>query len=141
MSEFYIKQVTWASNEPELRQVREQVFIVEQHVPAWVEWDEHDQSATHLLAYDATHQVIGCARLLGTGRIGRMGVFKAWRGKGVGQALLEKAITIFKEKGFTEINLSSQTHAVSFYDQAGFKVISEAYIDANIWHVDMQLLL
>jgi predicted GNAT family N-acyltransferase len=141
MSEFYIKQVTWASNEPELRQVREQVFIVEQRVPAWEEWDEHDQSATHLLAYDATHQAIGCARLLDTGRIGRMGVLKAWRGKGVGQALLEKAITIFKEKGFTEITLSSQTHAVGFYEQAGFKVISEAYIDANIWHVDMQLLL
>ncbi len=141
MSKFYIKQVTWASYEPELRQVREQVFIVEQQVPTWMEWDEHDQSATHLLAYDATHQAIACARLLDTGRIGRMGVFKAWRRKGVGQALLDKAITIFEEKGFKQISLSSQTHAISFYEKSGFKVTSEAYIDANIWHVDMQLLL
>ena len=36
------------------------------------------------------------------------------------------------------IAISSQTHAIKFYQKAGFSVTSEAYIDANIWHVDMQ---
>jgi predicted GNAT family N-acyltransferase len=138
---FNIEIVTWASHERHLRLVREQVFIVEQNVPTWVEWDEHDKTATHLLAYDAERRPIGCARLLETGRVGRMGVFKAWRGCGVGRALLDKAITIFKEKGFSKVTLSSQTHAIQFYEKAGFCVISEAYIDVNIWHVDMQLIL
>ena len=141
MSEFYIKQVTWASHEAELRLVREQVFIVEQNVPIWVEWDAHDASAIHLLAYDKNQQPIGCARILDIGRIGRMGVFKAWRGHGVGQALLDKAIAICKQKAFKQISLSSQTHAIKFYEKAGFTIASEAYIDVNIWHVDMQLLL
>ena len=141
MNIFYIAQVTWASHEAELRLVREQVFITEQSVPTWVEWDAHDASAIHLLAYDEKQQPIGCARILDIGRIGRMGVFKAWRGHGVGQALLDKAIEICQQQGFKQISLSSQTHAIQFYEKAGFKITSEAYIDVNIWHVDMQLLL
>ncbi len=139
--EFNIEIVTWASHEAELRLVREQVFIVEQHVPTWVEWDAHDATAIHLLAFDETHRPIACTRILQTGRVGRMGAFKAWRGFGVGQALLLRAIEICKEKNFKQVMLSSQTHAIGFYEQAGFKVISEAYIDVNIWHVDMQLIL
>lgn len=136
-----IQVVTWADAEPLLRAVREQVFIVEQHVPTWVEWDTHDATAVHLLAFDDKQQPIACARVLESGRIGRMGVFKDWRGFGLGQALLAKAIEICKQKNFKQATLSSQTHAVGFYEKAGFKVISEAYIDVNIWHVDMQLLL
>jgi predicted GNAT family N-acyltransferase len=136
---FYIKEVTWASHEAELRMIREQVFIIEQNVPAYVEWDTQDAIAIHLLAFGDNHQAIACARILNTGRVGRMGVFKAWRGHGVGQALLQKAIEILKEKNFKQVTLSAQTHAIGFYQKAGFSIISEAYIDVNIWHVDMQL--
>jgi len=141
MANFYIKQVTWASHEAELRLIREQVFIVEQHVPVWVEWDSYDATAIHLLAFDEKHQPIACTRILQTGRVGRMAVFKAWRGVGVGKALLLKAVEICKKSNFKQVILSSQTHAVAFYEKAGFEVISEAYIDVNIWHVDMQLVL
>ena len=52
MQEFYIKQVTWATNEAQLRLIREQVFILEQQVPVALEWDAHDKDAsvsyTHL---------------------------------------------------------------------------------------------
>ena len=136
---FQIKEITWASHEAELRLIREQVFIVEQHVPAWVEWDEHDATAIHLLAFDENQQPIACARILDIGRVGRMGVLRPWRGLGVGRALLEKAISILKAKGFKHVRLSAQTHALQFYQRAGFKAVSEAYIDVNIWHVDMQL--
>jgi predicted GNAT family N-acyltransferase len=138
-NEFYLKAVTWASHEAELRMIREQVFIIEQNVPAYVEWDTQDATAIHLLAFDEHHQPIACARILDSGRVGRMGVFKAWRGHGVGQALLEKAIELLKEKNFKQVTLSAQTHAIGFYQKVGFSITSEAYIDVNIWHVDMQL--
>lgn len=136
---FYIKEVSWASHESALREIREQVFIVEQAVPLAVEWDAEDSQALHLLAFDKDDRAIACTRILHTGRIGRMGVLKAWRGEGVGLALLNHAILVLKKAHHRQINLSAQTHAIAFYEKAGFKVVSDAYIDVNIWHVDMQL--
>jgi len=139
MSEFYIKEVAWSTHEAALRLVREQVFIVEQQVPEALEWDEHDAAAAHWLALDKHQAPIGCARLLAHGSIGRMAVVSSWRRHGVGQSLLGKAIALCRQRDCQTITLSAQTHAISFYEQAGFITCSEAYLDANILHVDMQL--
>lgn len=138
---FSIEQLSWQNpKQAMLKALREQVFIIEQSVPEYIEWDEYDETAIHLLALDATGTAIGCARILLTrGRVGRMGVLKEWRGKGVGYALLMEAITICKAHGLQQLQLSSQTHAIPFYEKAGFVVTSDAYIDANIWHKDMVL--
>lgn len=137
--EFTIEQITWHSPKlAMLKAVREAVFIQEQHVPFCIEWDEHDKDAIHLLAINFSDEAIGCARILKKGRIGRMAVMPDWRGKGLGTALLDEAIKICKSLGIQTVAISSQTHAIKFYEKAGFSVTSEAYIDANIWHVDMQ---
>lgn len=138
---FTIQQATWQSpQQPLLKALREQIFIIEQSVPEYIEWDEYDETAIHLLALDVAGTAIGCARiLLARGRVGRMGVLSTWRGQGVGNALLMEAIAICKAQGLKQLQLSSQTHAIKFYEKAGFVVTSDAYIDANIWHVDMVL--
>lgn len=136
---FTIEQVSWDSPmQALLKAVREVVFIEEQKVPFYIEWDEHDQDAIHLLVLDYAGQAIGCARILKKGRVGRMAVIREWRGHGLGLALLDEAIKICKSLGMQTVAISSQTHAIKFYEKAGFTVTSEAYIDANIWHVDMQ---
>jgi predicted GNAT family N-acyltransferase len=136
---FTIEQVSWDSpKQALLKAVREVVFIEEQRVPLYIEWDEFDQDAIHLLAIDAYDKAIGCARILKKGRVGRMAVMPDWRGKGLGLALLDEAMKICKSLGMQSVAISSQTHAIKFYEKAGFTVTSEAYIDANIWHVDMQ---
>jgi predicted GNAT family N-acyltransferase len=119
--------------------VREQVFIHEQHVPLELEWDGLDEAAQHLLALNSAGEAIGCARLPGDGSIGRMAVLKPWRGKGVGSALLAKAVALYRQQGIKNIRLSAQVHAISFYERAGFTICSEPYWDANILHVDMCL--
>ncbi len=139
-SEYNIEQVTWASHQPQLRCVREQVFIREQNVPVDLEWDSLDEGACHLLAMFENHP-IACARIVGYKTIGRMAVLKQWRGMGLGTALLLEAIKICKSQGSKTILLSAQTHAIGFYRQAGFKVVSDEYLDANIPHVDMLLAL
>ena len=48
MQEFYIKQVTWATHETQLRLILEQVFILEQHVPIVLEWDDLDANILHV---------------------------------------------------------------------------------------------
>ncbi len=136
-----ITQVTWSQAQNDLRGIRTEVFIDEQYVPIDLEWDGLDQTAQHLLAMDYANTPIACARLLGDGSIGRMAVLKTWRGRGVGSALLSRAIDIHQQQGVQIIKLSAQMHAITFYEYAGFVVCSQPYLDANILHVDMQLLV
>lgn len=138
---FYIKQVTWSTHETQLRQIRETVFVKEQFVPASLEWDGQDDIATHLIAFDNTHNALGCARIINQKSIGRMAVLKEKRGIGIGASLLKEAIELCRVQGQTIATLSAQMHAVPFYEKAGFVVCSKPYLDANIQHVDMQLYI
>jgi predicted GNAT family N-acyltransferase len=133
-----IQQVTWQEAENELRAVRTPVFIEEQFVTPEFEWDEIDASAVHLLAR-FQNQAIACLRIINYQKIGRMAVLKHWRGMGLGATLLLEAISICKEHGSKGVYLSAQTHAIDFYQKAGFKKISDEYCDVDIPHVDMQL--
>lgn len=136
---YWIMPCRWLTHGAALKLIREQVFILEQQVPAALEWDELDAAALHLLAIDAQANVIGCARLLDNGSIGRMAVTKSWRGVGVGSALLNMAVSLHQQQGVVSITLSAQVHAVAFYAKAGFVISSPPYLDANIMHVAMQL--
>ncbi len=133
-----IEKVSWQTHAQPLMAVREAVFIVEQQVPVALEWDGADETAQHLLAVSATGEAVGCARLLGDGSVGRMAVIKAWRGFGVGAALLNAAIAHYQQQGMRIVKLSAQVHAIGFYEKFGFKVCSDPYLDAGILHRDMQ---
>ena len=135
-----IQKVSWQQAEAHLRQVRTIVFIEEQLVTPEFEWDEIDSTAVHLLAM-YKDQAIGCLRIIHYAKIGRMAVLKPWRGLGVGKMLLNEAIDICRQHGSKQIMLSAQTHAIYFYQQAGFEITSGEYTDVHIPHVDMQLVL
>lgn len=135
-----IQKVTWQQAEAHLRQVRTVVFIEEQSVTPEFEWDDIDSTAVHLLAM-YNNQAIGCLRIIHYAKIGRMAVLKPWRGMGVGKMLLNEAIEICRQYGSKQIVLSAQTHAIHFYQQAGFQMTSGEYTDVHIPHVDMCLKL
>jgi len=135
-----IKHVTWQQAESDLRKVRTVVFIEEQSVTPEFEWDDIDSGAVHLLAV-LENEPIGCLRIIHHAKIGRMAVLSQWRGLGVGKMLLNEAINICRTYGSKQIDLSAQTHAIHFYQQAGFQITSEEYTDVHIPHVDMRLML
>ena len=141
MTGFTVREVAWADAEASLAAIRCQVFVVEQHVPEALEWDGLDDDAIHLLATVADGAAIGCARILAQGRIGRMAVLETWRGRGAGRLLLQTAIASCHMRGWRDITLSAQTHALDFYAHAGFVVCSDEYIDAGIPHRDMKINL
>ena len=141
MATFHIEHLSWQNGQRDLSSIRQTVFIEEQRVPVALEWDEHDADALHLLARDGHGQPIGCARILADGSIGRMAVLPAWRRHGVGRALLATAIDYGRERGWPEVRLSAQTHAIGLYQHAGFTVCSDTYLDAGIPHRDMTLRL
>ncbi len=152
-SNFFIRKANWSGQDQiALKDIRTQVFIHEQQVPPSLEWDTDDQHALHLLAISQpSNKAIGCARILISSdlnsnqiqqlKLGRMAVLPRFRCQGIGSALLSKAIEYAKNKQCKLISLSAQTHAIDFYKKAGFSITSEPYLDADILHVDMQLMI
>lgn len=131
---FTVLEVDWNQYKDELRKIRDEVFIKEQHVPKEIEWDGLDESAIHVIAQTDGKEFIGTARLIRTGQIGRMAVISKYRGQGVGSLMLKRLIAIAKDKGLNSIFLHAQTHAIEFYLSQGFKEDGEIFMDADIPH-------
>jgi predicted GNAT family N-acyltransferase len=132
-----LRRAHWPADEPAIRAVRDTVFVREQGVAAALEWDGQDATAYHVLAVDARGRAIGTGRLLASGRLGRMAVLAAWRGRGVGRALLVALIDVAHGAGRAHIHLSAQTRAVGFYARHGFAPVGGIYLDAGIPHQRM----
>ncbi len=141
MAAFTISETNWAHDAARLVVVRRAVFIDEQAVPEVLEWDEYDAVSTHWLALAGDGSPIGCARLLPDGHLGRMAVLPAWRGRGIGRALLDAVLHAARMRGERLIRLSAQTHAAGFYADAGFVADGSVYEEAGIPHVAMQKTL
>ncbi len=125
----------------QLAAIRRAVFIVEQGVPEALEWDEFDAVSIHWLAILADGTPVGCARLLPDGHIGRMAVLPAWRGQGVGRALLDAAQAAARRRSLRVVRLSAQTQAAAFYRRAGFVGEGEIYLEAGIAHIALHKTL
>lgn len=138
---YTIREATWSADRDALQAIRTRVFVEEQAVPVELEWDEHDDFASHWLALDQQGQPIGTTRMLRDGHIGRMAVLADWRQQGVGSGLLQAALQRARELNLFEAYLYAQVHAVPFYEKAGFTVHGEEFMDANIPHLTMRLQL
>ena len=141
MSEVSKTQVqvgTWAQFKELASPIRQEVFVLEQNVPLEEELDVRDADCVHAVAFSSNGQPIGTGRLLPDGHIGRMSVLRSHRGLGVGGQILKALMEQARMKGFEEVVLSAQTHALGFYQQFGFVAEGEEYLDANIPHLTMR---
>ena len=138
---FQILPASWAEHKKDLIRIRTEVFINEQLVPPDLEWDGYDQSCWHMLARTAAGEIVGTARMLYDGHIGRMAVLPAFRNQGIGSALLEALLKVAKHEGISEVFLHAQTRAVPFYQKHGFTITSDEFMDAGIPHVTMRLTI
>lgn len=141
MMPFTLIQTDMAHHGAALSAVRRAVFIEEQGVPEEMEWDEHDAGSIHWLAVLADGLPVGCARLRPDGHIGRMAVLPAWRGQGIGRALLDAALACAQARGDHRVRLSAQIQAAAFYRHAGFVSTGAPYEEAGIPHIAMQKTL
>lgn len=139
--DFHVTLANWAADQATLRAVRTTVFLVEQGIPAEDEWDDLDAPSLHALARDHAGNPIGCARLTPRHKIGRLAVLKAWRGKGVGEALLRTMIEQARARHWLDVSLDAQTYAIAFYEKAGFVAEGPEFMDAGIPHRLMRLTL
>jgi predicted GNAT family N-acyltransferase len=135
---FAVRVVSWDTERERLREVRHEVFIVEQSVPPELEWDAADVASRHALALDAHGAAIGCARLLPDGSIGRVAVHRSWRGRGVGSAMLLRLMDVARYAGFGRVVLNARSDTCDFYARHGFVAHGEEFMEAGIRHRRME---
>lgn len=139
-TDFTVAPVDWnnESERDDCRAVREQVFIVEQAVPREDEWDSLDATSRHVLARDLAGNPIGTGRLTPERKIGRMAVLSDWRGKHVGEAIMNLLIEQARALGYRELQMHAQTHAVAFYEKFGFVKYGDEFVECDIKHFHMR---
>ncbi len=124
--------------------LRHAVFVVEQHVPASLERDEHDAGAYVAVALDHD-RCIATGRLVrqpgGVGRVGRMAVDARWRRRGLGGLVLEALEARARAEGLREIELPAQCYVEAFYRNRGYVRTGEPFEEAGIDHVGMRKTL
>ena len=128
-----VRRADWSVDREILKALREKVFILEQFVPADMEWDEFDSQSRHVVA-SADDIPIGTGRLLPDGHIGRMAVLREWRGRGAGSALITNLMDIARTLGMQRVRLNAQVQALPFYLHHGFQAEGEEFLDAGIPH-------
>jgi len=116
--------------------LRQDAFIIEQFCP-YDDIDNKDKSALHLVGMYKGKVAAYCRIFTldvyykGYASIGRIAVSNEFRGKKIGNLLMEKAIENLKNH---PIKIESQCYLEGFYKRFGFKNIGKMYSLDGILH-------
>ncbi len=117
--------------------LRKEVFVEEQNVPAEEEIDQYENACFHVTMYDGD-QPVATGRILPKNAVqvkfGRVAVQKEVRGTGLGRVLMEEMEKKTRELGYKEIVLGGQVSAVPFYEKLGYTAFGEMFLDGGIDH-------
>ena len=126
--------------------LRNEIFIVEQDCP-YLDIDGKDKhpETRHLLCLDAQDNLLAYTRLLAPSvsfdeaSIGRVLVKESARGSGLAHQLMQRSINevqiLWPD---SNIKIGAQCYLIKFYQQHGFKTVSEMYLEDGLEHVDMR---
>ncbi|MGX2944743.1 GNAT family N-acetyltransferase [Enterococcus alishanensis] len=122
--------------------LRYQVFVLEQKIPAALEFDGLDTSDRKYLVFFDHELPVATARFqTKTSKIlqpDRLCVAKKYRLRGLGQQLLTCLETEGKKNNLISSELSAEMTAIDFYQKQGYQVISEPYKEDGILCVTMK---
>ena len=121
--------------------IRTAVFVQEQGFKN--EFDEIDKTCTHIVLYDQQNP-IGTCRYFREGpnyHIGRVAVSKEYRGKHLGEHLMQIAENEIKKEGGKQIEVSAQVRVKDFYRKLGYRATGPVYYDEYCAHIRMVKLL
>jgi len=130
----------------DILRLRSEIFVVEQNC-VYNDLDGFDKEAVHLF-HKKEAKIVAYARILKPGTrfadfsIGRVVVKESERGTGLGIELMEAAKNyIINELEATKIKISAQSYLQRFYENLGFEVITEMYLEDGIPHFGMLYLV
>lgn len=128
----------------DILRLRAEIFVVEQDC-VYNDIDGHDKEAVHqfLIKDD---EIVAYTRLLKPGNrfnnysIGRVVVKESERGTGLGIQMMQEAKTYIRENWKADkIKISAQKYLRKFYEDLGFVIVTEEYLEDGIPHFGMLL--
>ena len=126
----------------DILQLRSEIFVVEQNC-IYNDLDGLDKVAVHQFLRKEG-EIIAYSRLLKPGTrfseysIGRVVVKQSERGTGLGIEMMEAAKRyILTEWEATKIKVSAQSYLKRFYENLGFEIVTEMYLEDGIPHYGM----
>lgn len=127
----------------DILKLRAEIFVVEQNC-VYNDLDDLDKEAVHMF-YKKGNEIIAYSRLLKPGTrfseysIGRVVVKQEERGKELGIKMMEEAKQfIFNEWNAQKIKVSAQKYLQKFYENLGFKIVTNEYMEDGIPHIGME---
>ena len=127
-------------------QLRNEVFVVEQNC-IFQDADDKDQLSFHLMGW-LDDRLAAYARLVPAGvaymeaSIGRVVTFPKMRKSGIGRDLMQQSIEQIQSRwGKQPIRIGAQFYLKRFYESFGFQQCSDIYLEDNIEHIQMILLI
>lgn len=126
----------------EILRVRTAIFVVEQEC-AYQEVDNHDQKALHVMGMEQG-ELIAYSRVFRAGdytdeaSIGRVLVIHPHRNKGLARAIMKASLEAVKTQFNTNtVTVSAQRYLEGFYEDLGFRIFGEPYLEDGIPHIKM----
>lgn len=128
----------------ELLKARAEIFVVEQTC-VYQDLDDLDYNGLHVF-YEENGKVLAYLRAFpkaGEDRVVQMGRFLTVNhGLGLGGKLLKEGLQQIIDKMHpSQIFIHAQCYAAGFYERAGFQICSGEFLEDDIPHVEMRLLL
>jgi ElaA protein len=132
----------------EILKIRNEVFIIEQNCH-YLDIDDKDYMSFHIFCTeDSNKEILAYARLIPAGisypqaSIGRVATAFSHRKHQLGIELMERSIEfIFNEFQTDSIKISAQTYLLDFYKKFGFNPIGAEYLEDQIPHIAMKLVI
>lgn len=141
MDSLELKVVTFAEAAEAIEFVRRQVFQEEQGVSAELDFDGLDEGATQIIAR-CNGKPVGTARIRSLSgqlaKVERVAVLQSFRGLGIGQVLMQKAIEHLICENIAEVKVNAQIQVKNFYERLGFQQQGEPFYEADILHIEMR---
>lgn len=126
----------------DILQLRAEIFVVEQDC-IYNDLDGLDKLAIHQFL-KKNDKIVAYSRLLKPGTrfpdfsVGRVVVKESERGIGLGIEMMEAAKKyIVNEWGATKIKISAQKYLRKFYEDLGFEIVTDEYLEDGIPHFGM----
>ncbi len=126
----------------DILQLRAEIFVVEQDC-VYNDLDSLDKDGVHqFIKRDG--KIVAYSRILKSGTrfpycsIGRVIVKESERGTGLGIQMMEESKTFILTKwGAEKIKISAQKYLRKFYEDLGFVIVTDEYMEDNIPHYGM----
>lgn len=125
--------------------IRALVYVEEQNCSLETEYDQHEDECEHFLLM-LEREPVATARYRivdgKTGKIERIAVLKKHRKQGFGRRIVEHLTALLKDKvNLKKIIMHAQEYALPFYKKLGYLPQGESYMQANIPHRTVCMML